>query len=231
MEYIKSDDEKISRLLEIESSEDPDYIQYENYGKLIECWIADNMKCPCCGELSLRRYSSDNFPIIDLICINQFHYFSHGVKFFQVKSSNGAPFMGASKYFSLNDRTIHVGSNRLGSYVHNIKFSDDDLDKKILIGYICVTHNGISGESCISKKYINMLLSKSFIVLPKLHFNVLQTELFPKSSDIPNTSYSQQFSETDHYYRYLENKYSTHPIIEFSTETNNILWLDKLILI
>ena len=215
---LKSDTDKITNSLAKLDLIDSEYKNYENYGKLIECWIADNMKCPCCEQYSLRRYASDIMPVIDLVCINPEHNFSHGVKFYQVKASNGAPFMG-SKYFDKNTQTIHVGSIRQGHLVHSIKMTDDDFNKKILIGYICI-------EFAEKENTLQINLKKSFIVCPKYDKTIKQLFL----SDIDNSSENEttdyEFGEL--YYKYIN---STHPIIKFSNINNQVKLLNEYIAI
>jgi len=164
---IEIDNDIIEKLKAIQEQEDPAYTAYENYGKLIECWIADNMICPCCGEnQTLRRYLSDSMPVIDLVCINPLHTLEHGVKFFQVKTSNGRYFLDKPYFMydatntNRNANTIHVGSRRWGEPVHSIRPRDSLLNKKILCGYICIGYT--DNDTTIS---IN--LRNSFIVLPE----------------------------------------------------------------
>lgn len=214
---LKSDTDKITNSLAKLDLIDSEYKNYENYGKLIECWIADNMKCPCCEQYSLRRYASDIMPVIDLVCINPEHNFSHGVKFYQVKASNGAPFMG-SKYFDKNTQTIHVGSIRQGHLVHSIKMTDDDFNKKILIGYICI-------EFAEKENTLQINLKKSFIVCPKYDKTIKQLFLSDIDNSSENETTDNEFGEL--YYKYIN---STHPIIKFSTKNNKIKSINSYIL-
>jgi hypothetical protein len=208
-----ADDEEIVKL-NYENENDEEYSQIENYGKLIETWIADNCRCPICKEKTLRRYTKNNFPIIDLVCINKNHY--DGVRFFQVKTSvinnNKASIHKGKYYFNLdlddnNKNTILAGSRNWGEPIHNIKPSEafDDLEK-LLIGYICILYN-INVKNYIHES-LQINKSLSFIVLPN---TLLTTE------DITD----------DYYYKYtnLEDKE-----IHFNIKTNNIIDLnDKLI--
>jgi hypothetical protein len=151
-EDFKKDDDKLSKDLALQELKDPDYVDYETAkGKLIEIWIADNMMCPVCYEKTLRRYVSDSMPVIDVVCINRNH--NNGVRFFQIKTSNGMPFMGI-EYFSKTTRHIFVGSERYGEPVHSLDGMND-----LLIGYICIKYNNINDN-------ININMKDSFIVLP-----------------------------------------------------------------
>lgn len=226
---IEIDNQIIKTLECMEELADLDYIQYENYGKLIECWVADNMRCPCCGAVgSLRRYLSDSMPVIDLVCINPAHTLEQGVKFFQVKTSNGSPFL-SKPYFNLDPtlshpdaNTIHVGSRVWGEPAHLISPHADQFDKKILCGYICVGYK--ENESTLS---IN--LSKTFIVLPK-YLNRMGTTKSVLSFE-PEQMESSNSIIDDWYYRYVEPN-GHHQRIQFNLSTNNFIFhndLSKLI--
>lgn len=235
---MEKDDIKIEKILEIEIDEDPDYVNYEsrNFGKLVECWVADNMKCPCCEEYSLRRYKNDTFPLIDLICVNPYHSFGQGVKFFQVKSSNGSKFMNFP-YFSLQDNMrikqgyIHISESKLGIYPHDIKFGDDDLKKNILIGYICITHDGYNSEKCEKYNIINILLNNSFIVIPKTSLDSIKKKLFTDDNNNVGPNTYNDVDPNAYYYNYLSQKISPskHVMIEFNNITNYVHPLDNFI--
>jgi hypothetical protein len=215
IEDIKIDDNLRSILDKIEEIEDPDYIQYENYGKLIESWIADNMSCPCCNKKTLRRYQKNNMPVIDVVCINPEHTINTGVKFFQIKTSNGAPFK-SKPYFSYNkfdseSNIIHVGSKKYGESIHNIKTTDDD-DMKLLIGYICILFNEQDNNLKIN-------LNKSFIVLPQ--YAKAQTKLLLYNNNDNN-------NDNDWYYKYINND-DKHPIIKFNLKNNKIVNPESLL--
>jgi hypothetical protein len=155
---MKADDD-IVRDIEIDQDEEY-YDTYEEYGKTIECFVADKFKCPICFQKSLKRYSSDNFPAVDLVCVNIDHKYENGVKFFQVKSSSGANFNG-KPYFNKEKRIIRVGSINYGSIIHNILPSN--IDKRLLIGYICIKYRLSTDEQNLR------ILLDSFIVLPNLN--------------------------------------------------------------
>jgi hypothetical protein len=221
---IEIDNEIITKLKEMQEKEDDDYILYEsNYGKLIECWIADNMNCPCCDAVqSLRRYSSPSMPVIDLVCINPEHNLSHGVKFFQVKASNGSLFLD-KPYFNYdtnltnpNANTIHVGSRKLGEMVHTINPQRPIFIKKILCGYICINYNENEDNLVIN-------LSKSFIVLP--NYLLSDTTTKRKLSFEPIIPTIE--TDCDWYYKYIETN-NTHNRIMFNIKTNNILLNDDI---
>ena len=137
-DLLKSDDEKIETLYKLAEAEDLDYLAYNaNYGKTVETWIADNFKCPSCERKSLRRYVSDTMPVIDLMCTDAKHAPTH-IRYWQVKASNGSPFMGES-YFDIKARIpyTHVGSARCGGPIHAI-LPNDTKNKIYQIGYIFV---------------------------------------------------------------------------------------------
>lgn len=220
---MEIDNEIIKRLNELQELEDPEYKHYENHGKLIEAWIADNMCCPSCRHSnSLRRYLSDSMPVIDLVCINPNHTINHGVKFFQVKASNGALFQD-KPYFnydpsctSINSNTIHTGSRIFGEPVHKIGPYDTLLDKKILCGYICIRY--IEYEDNLRIDLIN-----SMIVLPEylLSNGPTRRELFPSLVS------SRPVHDDDWYYCYIE-PISKHNRIKFNLATNRIISNNKL---
>jgi hypothetical protein len=149
---LDKDIEKIEADAALEEEQDPEYIDYDkDYGKTVETWYADNLPCPCCGQIgSLVRYSSDIFPIIDLVCLNPDHdnNLALGVRYFQVKASNGNLFRG-DKYFDVGSPGIpghiHTGSRKAGEPIHQITGLSSPHDKSFAIGYICVS---------IGQKYI-----------------------------------------------------------------------------
>ncbi len=219
-----------NKLNAMEEQEDSDYLQYENYGKLLECWFGDNNACPCCGANTLRRYAKDSMPAIDLVCINPSHTIDQGVRFFQVKTSNGALF-GSTKttgqarapfrpkpYFNLDQtqmnldaNTIHVGSRVYGEPIHSISPEDPTLDKKILIGYICIRYFE-------TDTHLQLIPTESFFVLPK-YTNSLDTTRTVLTFE---PMVSSQLSQIDNwYYRYVEPN-GSHPRIQFNLSTNTI---------
>lgn len=163
METKLKDDMKL--IQDYENSLDPEYANYgKEYGKIVECWFADTQVCPCCSQLTLKRYRSNNFPIIDLVCVNPSHnVVTHGVKFFQVKASNGAPFRG-KKYFSTEgpEYYIQTGSKRFGEHIHSIT-ANNIIDKPYTIGYICI--------SIKYKKNQPILIKRIDYILPNLTQN------------------------------------------------------------
>lgn len=171
---LKKDDILIKRIQTYVENKDGPYIHIENFGKHIETWMADFFICPVCKSNTLRRYAKNNFPAIDLVCINENHLFNDGVKFFQVKSMISGATFNNKPYFSLNDRTIHVGSYKYGKIVHNINITNPNyyLDKKILIGYICVVIDKILQND------LKISTIKSFCVLPKINHRPIEKKLF-----------------------------------------------------
>ena len=258
---FKIDDDAIANLQLINDEHDQEYVKYENenYGKPIECWIADNMSCPCCDLQTLRRYANVSMPIIDLVCINPEHTIKNGVKFFQVKTSNGNLF-NELPYFNydetnadVNANTIHVGSVRWGKTVHEITPNNTEFEKRILCGYICIQFNKIDDK-------IKFDFKKSFIVLPQyLIITNARKKLFgsddglimssvlvhadsseihadggPASSvvDVPASSVVDvltELSEDDKWYYKYIELVPKHPRIKFNLKTNKILTMSGLI--
>lgn len=222
--YIQQDmeiDNKVIKYIEDMKEYNKAYSNYENYGKLIECWLSDNMRCPCCNQKTLRRYYKDNMPVIDLMCINREHTIAKGVKYFQVKASNGALFNG-KQYFNYDpenkfeySNTIHVGSFNYGQHVHKIQPNSDLFDKKILCGYICIYYRE-------SKKEI-AILDTSFCVLPiyRGKENIVQN-LFgiTKEKDYIVTE------ENNWYYKYINNN-KKHYRIKFNLNTNRLVMINQ----
>jgi hypothetical protein len=135
------------------NDQDPDFKpNCGNFGKLIERYIADNVTCPICNRLTLRMYKSECFPVIDFACINDEHTFANGVKFFQIKTSNGEPFRG-TLYFDLLKHEIHVGTSLYATAAHSIKTISSPNDKNILLGYICLIYRENEDSIIILRKH------------------------------------------------------------------------------
>lgn len=146
----------------IEEIKDETYIHFEeNYGKLIETFYIDNCECPVCKQKTLRRYVRSNFPLIDAVCINPNHTYNDGVKYFQIKSSNGSLFR-KKKYFCKKERFSHAGGSRLAILAHSIK--TNSRKKYTLFGYICIEYSENDDELIVNK-------NKSFIILPNISFS------------------------------------------------------------
>jgi len=222
---IEVDNQIIKTLECMEESDDSDYVQYENYGKLIECWIGDNIQCPCCGAPnSLRRYLSDSMPVIDLVCINPAHTLDQGVRFFQVKASNGSLFL-SKPYFNLDlamttpePNTIHVGSRVWGEPVHMISPHANTFTKKILCGYICICYKE-------TESTLKLNLKNSFIVLPK-YLNSIDTVKQTLTFNSEQME-SSDLQIDDWYYRYITPN-GHHERIQFNLSTNNIITGNEL---
>lgn len=202
------DDDSIIEKIQM-AVDDSEYIDKENYGKLVEVWYADNCKCPVCNQMSLRRYVKDNFPVIDLVCINENHTFEQGVKFFQVKSTSSD--FDNFKYFDYDEKIIHTGSYKFGKISHNINVLDDMTTKKVLIGYICVFIEPMT-------TYIKINKNKSFLVLPKMNIDGVVKKLF--EYDFETLFDKNQKDLMDMYYEYID---IINPTIRFSTENNNVI--------
>ena len=220
------DDLSIIKLL---NEQNPLYINYDNNGKIIECWIADNMCCPCCGLKSLRRYVKENIPCIDLMCINPEHKFTDGVKFFQVKSKSITVENPFYKNFDYSIKQIHTGSKAIGQYIHDISINDEY--NVLLIGYICIEYIKIITEE--NEKI--RILNTSFITLPKIHFKLQRTlfsdeekkynyELGLIKEDISIIEYEPIL--IDKYYWYVDNNQRNNTI-EFNTNNNDIIFFNS----
>lgn len=205
------------------------YVNFDNYGKNIECWVADNMNCPCCGEKTLRRYVRDNMPCIDLICTNQKHDFVDGVKFFQVKSKSFNVTNELYKNFDLEKKQIHTGSKAIGKYIHDIKIQNDYYT--LLIGYICIEYI----KEIKEPDEIIRILPSSFIVLPKIYipeakvlFSSDEQKLKPNSKlDLDKVDFNFLNDENDElYYWYINNEIDAN-IIEFSTINNDVIMIKQ----
>jgi hypothetical protein len=208
------------------NEQNPLYINFDNNGKIIECWIADNMCCPCCGEKSLRRYVKENIPCIDLMCINPEHKFTDGVKFFQVKAKSITVENPLHKNFDYSIKQIHTGSKAIGQYIHDIAI--DDEYNVLLMGYICIEYEKIRTE----ENDIIRILNRSFITLPKIYFE-LQRTLFSDEEkkynyklglikeDISIIQYESVL--TNKYYWYVDNNPKNYTI-EFNTNNNDIIF-------
>lgn len=143
------DDKDIAALDEIAAERDLDFIGSYNIGKYAEIYVSLNMRCPCCGEKSLKLFRNPNMPVIDLVCINPIHDQKLGPRLWQVKASK------TDTYFSLDNRFITVGSRNWGNYVHL-----DDAEVDIRIGYICLKVDDVHEFD----KKVN--LRKSFVIYP-----------------------------------------------------------------
>jgi len=224
--------------VEILNNEDL-YVDFDNYGKNIECWVADNMYCPCCGVKSLRRYVRDNMPCIDLICSNNEHKFSDGVKFFQVKAKYSSITNEHHKNFNYLTKQIHTGSKAIGQYPHSIKTYEDYYT--LLMGYICIEYQ--KKFDIIKSNEIIEILSNSFIVLPKIYINVSKVlfdfQPIKKYNNKLDLAKEQVLNEPNKnpklYYWYIDtnslNSSNTSNIskntIEFSTINNDIIFLNS----
>lgn len=228
--------EQIAKKTKIEDDSDSEYVETGNKGKYIECWIADNMCCPCCGENSLRRYVKDNMPCIDLICINPKHKFHNGVKFFQVKAKKESIESTIYSNFNLGSRQIHTGSKNIGKYIHNIYTNNDFYN--LLIGYICIEYK-LSVIENVGEKIL--ITNKSFVVLPKIYLeqkkNLFRDEFEDKDNKkidfedkiinldklniiVNNITYDD--NKKNLYYWYINND-PLDNIIEFSVLNNIII--------
>lgn len=229
---------KIDDIANIEflNNQNPLYVNFDNYGKNIECWVADNMCCPCCKQKTLRRYVKNNMPCIDLVCVNPAHKFAYGVKFFQVKAKSIAIRYPPHQNFDYDTKQIHTGSKAIGQYIHSIQPSGDYY--ALLIGYICIVYEKIIKEP----NEIIRILSNSFIVLPKLHIDEAK-KLFDaddtddadneeKKSDSNSSLELEKVNYSHHIYPELYNQLYYWYIdgipmintIEFSTTNNDVIF-------
>jgi len=203
---VEKEDKKLQLNEELKEEYDEEYIYNERilHGKIIECWIADNFSCPSCRICSLRRYVSPSMPAIDLICTN-FDHNPTQVRFFQVKATIfGTEFRG-NRYFDIRNQQIHVGSKKFGEVIHDITCDANIEEKKLLMGYICVSVRQIE-ESAVN---LYIIPNVSFIVLPKLMISNLEC-----NPDNPNNKI---------YYKYINiNR------IQYSTVLNTVITFNNL---
>ena len=231
---LQKDQALIYKAMKYENDIDKDYIDYDsqNNGKLVECWIADNMQCPCCRQKTLRRYKRDNFPVIDIVCINPSH--TRGVLFFQIKASDGSLFRNKKYFFNNNSNCeIHVGSKKFGEKSHSIKYSDDDNTKKILIGYICIKYTKKN------KDILKIDTSESFIVLPHIIIPHNMSSEFDEEAKNNNNLRDYNFRKSklqanndeknDNYYSYVDTSNNNNNIIRCSKVYNQFMNLEELL--
>jgi hypothetical protein len=229
VENFHEDDVASVNLLNQSSRLDPLYINYDNNGKNIECWVADNMYCPCCGSKSLRRYVKDNIPCIDLMCINPEHKFINGVKFFQVKAKSKYVTYQRDKNFDYELKQIHTGSKEIGQFIHDISKGEEYYG--LLIGYICIEYEKIIREP----NEIIKILNTSFITLP--HIDITESKVLFTHSDKqfnnklgliksikPIRYYSLE--QINRYYWYIDAN-PINNIIEFNTNNNDVIFFSS----
>jgi hypothetical protein len=218
--------------IELLNNQNQLYVNFDNYGKNIECWIADNMCCPCCKQKTLRHYVKDNMPCIDLVCVNSKHKFTDGVKFFQVKSKSVDVTYPPHKNFDYDLRQIHTGSKAIGQYIHSIQTSGDYYT--LLFGYICVEYKKIIKEP----DEIIKISSNSFIVLPKIYIEEAkklfgddekennEKENMKTNLELEKVNYQYHIYQEPYnslYYWYINDEPKTN-IIEFSVSNNDIVF-------
>ena len=220
--------EKMEKKNKIEDGSEA-YIETGNKGKYIECWIADNMNCPCCGQKTLRRYVKPNLPCIDLMCINQEHNFHDGVKFFQVKAKFSEIISPKYMNFNYELKHIHTGSKNIGKYIHDIIIHDDFYN--LLIGYICIEYS----KNIDNKENENITITKnSFIVLPKINIREKKKLSYDDemivndvngniNNDKKNDKIIYDDYKSNRYYWYINNDPNKN-IIEFNIHNNNIIF-------
>jgi len=225
VKLFRQDDKEI---VEQAEKDDEAYIDLANNGKVIECWIADNMNCPCCKSKSLRRYVRDNMPCIDLICINPSHKLTDGVKFFQVKAKLKGITWTPHQNFNYNLKQIHTGSKAIGQYIHNITFNDEY--NLLLFGYICIEYDKII------KPYGEFIkiLSSSFIVFPKI--KKIATVLFTETDEYPEKELIGEFfpyrdygdiQKDNLFYWYIDSN-PKNKQIEFNVNNNEIIQFNTI---
>jgi hypothetical protein len=105
-------------------------------GFAVEQWLADNMRCPYCGNKSLRTYDKRNMKTIDYVCISPEHKIGLYPIFFQVKASQ--------KSDSINDvddmikNGVNPDKYKHGKYYANnpyFSYYDDDSIKQHFYKY------------------------------------------------------------------------------------------------
>ena len=226
-ELVKNFNRDDMASIELLNIQNPLYIDFDNNGKNIECWVADNMRCPCCGAKSLRRYVRDNMPCIDLVCSNPEHKFADGVKFFQVKSKSSTVIYEPHKNFNFETKQIHTGSKSIGQYSHSIDTSGDYY--KLLMGYICIEYRKIIKEP----NEIIEILPCSFIVLPKIYIAESETLFGSKPAKKYNDKLGLEKKQiTDNginhtlYYWYIDTNPKTN-VIQFSISNNDVIFFTR----
>jgi hypothetical protein len=184
--------------------EDDDYIDIpdvpKKFGKIIELWLQDNINCPICDSATLICYANPNMPVIDFVCTNQSHNIKDGPIFWQVKATKGGilPYLNKS-YFKIKEPNhIFVGSRVYGDVIHNIKPSDSDIDKTLLIGYILIVYEYTEIDA---KQSIKIDTQKSNIVYPNNAIENITTNV-----------------QNDWYYKYI-NSINTKNVIQFNPTT------------
>lgn len=215
---------------------DIDYIPEEKeYAKQIELWLCRNMKCPVCEQPTLKCYSSNNMPVIDLVCINHLH--TKGVKYWQVKSTlyNSIFFLDGyfTKYTKIPETEyphIYVGSRNKGNNIHIIKPSET-LNHDMLIGYILIVFSVINDNT-----EIKFDMNNSYCVYPKIGEEL-------QSSD-PSDWYYKYYEELNDnvagggrkrkkstlYNSTAKKQKTIKPKIFFNKSTNNIKKINELLI-
>lgn len=200
---FQEDDLKNKELFD--SIDDPDYIYFnpsEN-GVYLEYWVCNNIPCPVCNG-KLYKYGNPNMPAVDVVCINKHN---NGVNYFQIKTSVDTLDFHGCKYFSYAENYVCVGSKRFGYNCHIIR-ADDEKNKDLLVGYICIKYK----ESSMNN--IRIDVRESFLLLPNLKYKPLT-----------------RLQETFTFYNYKSDpKCLDKNIIEINTlMVNKITFLEKYI--
>jgi len=172
---FESDDEQIKLLEEEQGIKDFLYKYFENkdVGVFMEKWICANIRCTCSGKFA--KYSNPNMPVVDIKCINPGHDINiHGPKYYQVKSTEIGTKMFDFEYFQLNPyQLLFVGSPSYGKYSHEIK--GGDIDKRTLIGYICIKYKKINDSTININKDVSFILIPNMQVTPELQMELYYT--------------------------------------------------------
>ena len=150
---------------EIEMKEyenDSDYLEkLENngLGLYMESFISNYGICPICKQKTLRKYSASNMPVVDLICVNKaYHTTNNSCFLFQVKTSL------SDIYFNKKENYITVGSKKFGYNSHIVKGNSSDVNKTLVIGYICL----FLDQNMMDNNKYKINKSKSFVLVPDL---------------------------------------------------------------
>jgi hypothetical protein len=188
IQSFREDDKKIDNKDKEQERLDKEYTYFEptEVGIHMELWVCSQMKCPGCKG-DLLKYQSVSQPVVDVKCSNHLHnIFEHGPKYYQIKATEKGTNMNGKKYFSLRDKYIKVGSRKFGQNAHEIKVSDDEQKKRVLIGYICIEYTKNEGS-----REITIDGNTSFILIPnlsyqlkvgdidKLYYEYIQQDKFP----------------------------------------------------
>jgi len=160
------EDDKERQIIEMKEEEkDTDYeeeVLASELGFYMEDYVSNYILCPVCHKNTLLKFTKNNIPVIDLICINKDEHIvndKYKCFIFQLKTSI------SGKYFNKETHFLTIGSKKYGYICHNVK-GNDIINKKIIVpGYIC-----LKVDKNENNEY-NINMSKSFSIVPKYDIN------------------------------------------------------------